>query len=171
MEEKVQSPATKGLVIALILIVLSLSTHVIGLSKEKWVGWLSYAIFGGAIIWSCIIYAKQNNSNVTFGNVFADGFKVSAAITGIIAVFTFISFKFIMPEMINYALEEARKGMIEKNMPSDQIEQALEMTKKFFIPFAIGAVVVAYLFFGAIFSLIGAAIAKKNPNYNPLTKE
>lgn len=168
MEPKVTSPATTGLLIALGLIVLGLITHFAGLDKVKGVGLAQFLVMGAGIIWACINYAKQLNGNVTFGNTFAHGFKTVAAITAIMAVYTFIAIKFIMPEMIDTALDEARKGMFEKNMPADQMEQAITMTKKFFLPFAIGGVILSFLFLGCIFSLIGAAVAKKNPNYNPL---
>ncbi len=172
METKPTSPAIKGLLISLVLIVFGLVLYFSGLGKQQSVQFLQYVILGGGIIWACIDYAKKLEGNVTFGNTFAHGFKVTAAITAIIAVYTFIALKFIMPEMLDYTLEQARKGMAEnKQMNAEQIDQALEMTKKFFIPFAIAGVIVAFLIFGVIFSLIGAAVAKKNPNYNPLQNQ
>ena len=53
-------------------------------------------------------------------------------------------------------------------MSESDINSALEMTKKFFVPFALAGVIVGFLIFGCIFALIGAAVAKKNANYNPL---
>jgi hypothetical protein len=49
-------------------------------------------------------------------------------------------------------------------MSEDQIEQALNMTKKFFMVFLIGGALLGYLLFGAIASVIGAAITKKDPH-------
>jgi NADH:ubiquinone oxidoreductase subunit 6 (subunit J) len=104
------------------------------------------------------------DANVTFGNVFADGFKTSAAVTAIMIVFTIISLKLLFPEMIDKALEQAQANMSKQNnMSEEQIETAMTMTKKFFIPFAIGGALIIYLLIGAIASLIGAAAAKKNP--------
>jgi hypothetical protein len=61
-------------------------------------------------------------------------------------------------------MEVARTQMESDGKLSEaQIDQAIGMTQKFFIPFAIGGVVIGYLILGAIGSLIGAAIAKKNP--------
>jgi hypothetical protein len=168
-ETKTTSPAMHGLIIALILIVVGLAIYFAGYSANKGVNFIQYIIFAGGIIWSCIEYAKQRNGNVTFGNTFANGFKVTAAVTGIIAIYTFLAFKFIMPEMVDVALDQARASMIEqKKMSESDINSALEMTKKFFVPFALAGVIVGFLIFGCIFSLIGAAVAKKNANYNPL---
>jgi hypothetical protein len=41
------------------------------------------------------------------------------------------------------------------------------MMEKYFIPFAIGGALFMYLLIGVIASLIGAAIAKKNPEVSP----
>lgn len=169
METKQTTPAVQGLIIALILIAFGLIIHFAGLSAMKSLGYIQYAILGGGLIWCCITYAKQNDGNVTFGNTFAHGFKATAATTGIFAVYTFFAIKFITPEVIDIALDQARASMVEqKKMSDSDINDALSMTRKFFLPFAIAAVVVMFLIFGCIFSLIGAAVAKKNPNFNPL---
>jgi hypothetical protein len=43
------------------------------------------------------------------------------------------------------------------------METALGISEKFFLPFAIGGVLLSNVIIGAIASLIGAAVAKKNP--------
>lgn len=172
METKVTSPALKGLIISLILIVLGLGTYFANLDKVKGMSVVPFVLLAAGIIWACISYAKQLNGNVTFGNTFAHGFKTTAAVTAIFAVYSFIALKFIMPEMVDAGIEEARKKMMEqKNMSVDQMEQSLAMARKFFIPFGIAAIVVIYLIMGCLFSLVGAAVAKKNPNYNPLQNQ
>ena len=54
-----------------------------------------------------------------------------------------------------------------KNLNESQIKSALDMTRKFMIPFMIGGIILGYGIFGAISSAIGAGIAKKNPNPTP----
>jgi hypothetical protein len=58
-----------------------------------------------------------------------------------------------------------------KNMSDDQIEQGIAFTKKFFTPLAIGGVLVSFLIMGVIGSLIGAAVAKKNPQQSPFVQQ
>ena len=73
--------------------------------------------------------------------------------------------------MIGIAMDEARKGMSEKkNLTTEQIDQAMGLMQKFFIPFAIGGALFVYLLVGLISSLIGAAIAKKNPETTPFNQ-
>ena len=167
METKVTTPAVKGTIIALILIVLGLTIYFTGQTQNKALSSIGLLLYAIAIAWSSIYYAKQKQGNVTFGNAFADGFKTSAAATAIFLVYTFLALKFIMPDIIGLTMEESRKGMAEKKMSPEQIDQALGMMQKFFIPFAIGGALVLYLLAGAIAALIGAAIAKKNPTVSP----
>lgn len=168
METKVTTPAIKGTLLALVLIVIGLAIYFTGQSQNKSLGYVSMGLYAGAIIFSCTYYAKQMGGIVTFGNVFAYGFKTAAAATAIFLVYTFIAFKFIMPEMVDLSLDAARKGMEEKkNLTSEQVEQSLEMVRKFFIPFAIGGALFMYLFIGVIAALIGAAVAKKTAAPSP----
>jgi hypothetical protein len=165
MENKITPPWLKGLLISLILIVIGLIIYFAGQAQNKSLGWIQFCIMIAAIIWACTNYAKQMQGNVTFGNVFAHGFKVTAAIAAITAVYAFLAFKFIYPEMIDASIEEARKNMEAKgNMSDDQIKQGLDMMRKFFMPFAIGGMLIMSAILGAVASLIGAAVAKKNPN-------
>jgi small-conductance mechanosensitive channel len=163
MEKKVTTPAVKGIIISLILIVFALIIQFLDLSRNKGLASIQFLIFILAIIWSAISYAKQMEGNVTYGNVFAHSFKVTAAIAAIMVVYTVISLKFISPEQLNTGIEEARANMEEKNMSEDQIDNAINITKKFAIPFAIAGVLIMFMFAGLVASLIGAAIAKKNP--------
>ena len=77
-----------------------------------------------------------------------------------------LSFPFFLffPDVKEKALEMARVEM-EKGgrMSDDQIDQAIDMTRRFFYVFTIGVLMFAYMIVGTIASLIGAAITKKDP--------
>lgn len=164
------TPAIKGLIIGLVLIAVSVVMQLLitDLEKLQKLNWVSFLLIVAGIVWACFSYSKDMNGNVTFGNVFAHGFKTTAVLTIIMLAFTVLSFTILFPEMKDKAIELARTQMEAKGELSEaQIDQAVSMTEKFFMPFAIGGVLIAYLVMGAIASLIGAAIAKKNPNPQP----
>ena len=164
MEQTVTTTSTKGIFIALILIILALVTYFAKIKPNGPVQWVGYAIFIGGIIWSIYSFGKQVNYNSTFGNYFAHGFKVSAFVTAIMIIYVII-FIVLFPDFKENAIDEARKAMQEKNnLTPDQISQGIEMTRKFFIVFLIGGTLIGYLIIGAIASLVGAAITKKQPN-------
>ncbi len=164
MEQKIVSPIQKGIIITLLLIVFCLIIYFTGQIEYKALSYLQYVILFGGILWTCIYYAKQMNSNVTFGNVFAHGFKTTAVIAALMAVYTFIAVKFLFPDIIDKSLDMAKKQMESKGSLSDeQVQQSLDMVRKFFVPFAMGGILVMFALIGVIASLIGAAVAKKNP--------
>lgn len=168
MENKVMSHMTKGLIIGLILIVVSIAGHIAGIDEQSWFRWSSNVILAIAIALSCIHYANQLSGDTTFGNVFAHGFKATAITALILIIYTVIAVLLLFPEIREKGFEVARQQLeADGKMSNDQIEQALNIGKKFFWPIAIGAVLFGTLIFGAIASLIGAAIAKKNPNRPP----
>ena len=169
METKITPPWTKGLIISLILIVFGMALYFTGQSQNRMLGLLQLVILIAGLIVSCTVFAKQKEGNVTFGNVFAHGFKTNAAIIVIMVIYTVIAMKFLFPDMMDMAMNQARTDMEKKgDLSEEQISQGIGMVKKFFIPFAIGGIVLGFGIVGAIGSLIGAGVAKKNPNYTPL---
>ncbi|MDQ2720768.1 MAG: DUF4199 domain-containing protein [Bacteroidota bacterium] len=164
MEQAVTTTTTKAIVIALILIVFALATYFLNIQANGPLQWIGYIIFLGGIIWSVMSYGKQINYNSTFGNYFAHGFKVAALITAIMIAYIVI-FIVLFPEFKEKAIAEARKAMLAKgNLSEEQINAGLEMTRKFFMVFLVGGTLLGYLLFGALASLIGAGVTKKQPN-------
>ncbi len=163
MEKQITSPAVKGVFISLILIVFGLVLYFTDLYTNQSLGFINYVILIGGVIWACISFAKQMDGNVTFGNVFAHGFKTSAAVAAITSVYTFIAMKFLFPDMVDKIIDMARQNMIDKGMDADQMNTALDMTRKYMMPFAIGGTLIMFAIVGAVASLIGAAVAKKKP--------
>lgn len=162
MEKKVTSPVMKGLLIALILIIIGFVGRYANLQFEPWFAWVSYGLLIGGIIISCITYSNQMDHNVTFGNVFANGFKTTAVVTCLTILFMVI-LMLAMPEMKEEMLENARTQAAKGPATEEQVEQSMQIFNKMFWVFIIGGILLAYLFMGCIASLIGAAVAKKNP--------
>ncbi len=164
MEKQITSHIVKGAILGGFTILFSIIVYVFNLYAIQWLSWVSYAVIMGGIIYGNIVYANQNNNNVSFGNIFAHGFKTTAVLIVISVVYTLLSLKVLFPDMIDKIIDMTKIEM-EKNpqMTDEIIEQAMTMTRKFFIPFAIGGVLIGTGIMGALASLIGAGVAKKNP--------
>jgi len=167
-EKKVMTHVQKGLLVSLILIIVDLVGYFTKLAEQSWYSWASNCVLFIAVIWGCIHYANQMNNQVTFGNVFGYGFKLSIVVALIMIIYVLLVMTVVFPDRKERALEIARERMEERGNLSDaQIEQGIEFTKKFFFPFVIAAILFGTIIFGTIASLLGAAIAKKKP-VNPL---
>ena len=165
MEQPITSTSSKGVTIALIMIVLSLAMYFLDMQNAA-MGWISYAIFFIGVIMSVSIYGKQINYNSGFGNYFTHGFKVTALVTVIMIVFMAI-FIIAFPEVKEKALEAQKEAMDKMGTLSDeQKKQSAELTSKFFMVFTIGGTLLQYIILGTLAALVGAGITKKRPNQN-----
>jgi len=168
VEKKIMTHVVKGVLVSLILIVIGVIGRVTNIESQGWFRWISLIVLCIAVIWACIFYSNQMNNQVTFGNVFVHGFKMSVVITLLLIVWTILAVTVIFPDTKEKALEMARQQMEDAGKMTDsQIDQAIEATKKFFFVIVIGSILFGTLIVGAIGSLIGAAAAKKKP-VNPL---
>lgn len=167
MEQTITPTTTKGLLIGLAIIVYSLVIHFLGVPPNGSMQWISYLIYIVGIIWAVTSYGKQIGYNSTFGGYFSHGFKTSAMVTVVMIIFMIV-FVYAFPEVKEQGLDAARKAMDQQDqLSAEQKQQALAMSQKFFIPFLIGGTMFYYIVLGAIVSLIGAAVTKKNrqPQY------
>jgi hypothetical protein len=164
MEKKPISHLMAGGIIGGIMILYSCILIILDQTTNKSLGWLSFLLIILAL--SFFIREKGNaeGNNLSFGELFSYGFKTTAFITIIMLAFQVI-YNLIFPDTIDKILEITRQTIIEKqpNLPDEQIESAVGITKRFYWPMIIGGTILGTIIQGAIGSLIGAAITKKNP--------
>jgi len=163
MEKKITSPITVGIVVSLILIILSIVIYFAGLYTQNWAQYVGFAILFVGILWGVLNHGKEKNHQVTFGNLFGFGFKVAAVITCLIILYSVLS-GYIFPDAKQKIMEIAKeKALANPNANQEQVEKGMEMFEKNYTLFIVIGVVFWYILIGIISSLIGAAIAKKNP--------
>ncbi|HSC53023.1 MAG TPA: DUF4199 domain-containing protein [Phnomibacter sp.] len=164
METKVTSPAIKGLIISLILVVVSTIIYILKMETNKSLSIVSIAIFWGGLIWSVITFAKQNDGNVTFGNCFGHGFKITAIVAAVMGLWLALSLGLIFPDALDRAMEVQRQAMEAQGKLSEaEIDKYMTTGKKLALPMGTIVSTIFNLILGAFGSLIGAAAAKKNP--------
>ena len=166
-ENKILSPQIKGLLIALIVIILGIAGYFTELGFSSWYNWVVNAIMFAAIIIACVHFANQKQGYVTFGNVFLHGFKITAVIAIIVLVYTLLAFTVLFPDMKEKMFEMQQAQMEKQGLDDDKLEQGMTMMKKYFMIFLVIGVIFGTLIWGCIASLIGAAVAKKK-KFNPL---
>ena len=165
-DKKIMSPAVKGLMISLVLILIGVTFSILKQDTNQSLAFIPLAVMLLGIIWACVSYSNQMGNNVTFGNVFSHGFKASALVAGIMGLFVVLSLTVLFPEALDRGMEMQREAMEKKGMSESDIDQYMTMGRKMAVPMGTAISVVLYIVVGAISALIGAAIAKKNPNTN-----
>jgi cytochrome bd-type quinol oxidase subunit 2 len=167
MEKKIVPPFVVGVIIGLISIVLFLIFYFAGRTFQRdALSFLPLLIFLGLIIYFIIKWANDKDNNVTFGQCFGYGFKCVLVVALISLVFTLL-FIFIFPDIKTQFLD-FQKQQLEQNqqITDEQREQYVAGMGNYFVLIMLGGGLIGNLFIGVIASLIGAAVAKKNPQ-NP----
>jgi len=161
---------TYGLYLALATIFVSLINYSFGnVYKPHWIVQVSNMVLMIAFIVIAIKLFKDSNEGfLTLGQSIKIGLGVSliASIIGVIYLFIFI--KVIEPDFMTKMAEFQQQTMFEKfpDMPEEQLEKALEMSKKFSTPTMIALFSIIFsLFFGLIISLIAGAVMKKEEQF------
>lgn len=169
-----------GLIIVMVNVVLNL----IGLAtsdpaemlKTGEQSALSQGLYWGAILISlaCLflgIKEKRDSdpSDFTFGRGWVEGLLISLIGAAFSAIWVYIFFAFVSPELLDAIRDQAVMQMQQKQMSADELEKATSMMDLMFSPtsFAIWTIVM-YALGGMFFSLIFSAIVNAG-NKNPET--
>jgi hypothetical protein len=169
MEENPRSSAQNGIIFGLMtgaaLVVFSLILYISGQLMNKTLGYLSFVLLIGGMVYGTLEYRKKYaNGFLSYGKAFTSCFLIGLFAGLVAAVYTFVFAQFIFPGYGNMILEKAREGMLTsgREMSEEQIDTALEYTRKFTTPVMMAIWgTVTYALFSAIFALIIAIFLKK----------
>ena len=162
-------PASKhaliyGAYVTVALIVLSLAFYVFDYYGETWTAYLSYAILLLGVVISAYHYRDNHMGGfITYGQSFMTGFLTALFAAIGVGIFSYIFMSLMPPEFTQNILDNAEEKMLESNpdLTDEQIDMAMNMTKKFMNPgMMAGMAFLAYTFFGVIFSLLASIFIK-----------
>ncbi len=165
--EKATSNTTKvvikwALIYVVTAIVVIFLYQFSNLSLNSPVRYLSNIPFIAFLLLAQKEFKEQQGGYIKFGEAFSAGFKYALFAGLILAVFMYIYVGFVNPELLAKSVEEQRDKMMEKNgLSSEQVDTAIEVSKKYGAIIASVSQVIGSAIFGVIISLIGAAIFKK----------
>lgn len=164
MENKALSNINAALILFLLMVVYTLVINFGGFQSNVQMSWISYIIVIVGITILVIKYGKDMGGHVRFGNLFAYGFKTTAVLTLLFIAFT-ILFYMVFPEYKARILEIMKENALKNATPENkaQAEKGVEIIQKFFWVSMIAGVLISFAILGAIGSLLGAALSKKNP--------
>ena len=137
-----------AVITAIVMVIIDVALYMGGLSFASWAQYVSLIPFLIGILLNAVAFSKANDQFVTFGNVFGSGFRVTAIIILISIVWGFISLM-IFPEIVDKAIAMASEKMTKDGkLSDDQIEKAIEMTRKSFKLFMVAGILFGDLFMG-----------------------
>ncbi|MHB8207392.1 DUF4199 domain-containing protein [Mucilaginibacter sp.] len=106
-------------------------------------------------------YKDQLGGYISFGQAFSTGFKYAIFSGIILAIFTYLYLAILSPQVYEKAMTDAQQKLTDQGqLSSEQIDSAMEISRKYGLIFATVGIVIFDALIGAILSLIGAAIFK-----------
>lgn len=168
-----RTPLFYGLGVAFVTSVIALTSHILGYTTdpEKFMvgmvvgGLVSVvALIIGIVLGTRKVRAERGPAGLTYGQAFKAGWLVAAGAAFGSAVFSFIYMKFLHPNFADTQVEWMRSFMERMHMPPDKMEKALEdMRAKATVGRQVINSFLFNLIFGAVISLVTAAILKRQP--------
>ena len=159
-----------GIMAGLVSFIFSIILYLTALYLNQGLQWIAYLFLIGGIILSIKeLRDKVQNGNITFGQGFGNGFYVTLVFTILSIIFSLLMTQVIAPDMMNEILKMSEQKMIDRGMSDEQVEIAMNWTRKFMTPMWMSAWILIWnVIVGVILSLIVAGILKKdNPNLQP----
>lgn len=171
MEKKPISHLLVGVIIALVSCVAFLAFYFTGKTFDKSaINYLPTLLTLGLLIFFIVKYSNDLDNNVTFGKCFSYGFKATAVMTLIVFVFSLVFILMTPAFKEEFSAKMAEEFAKNPEVSEEQQEQLVAGMNKFFMISILGGGVFMNLLVGAVASLIGAAVAKKNPNVTPFNQ-
>jgi hypothetical protein len=155
-----------GLIIGCLTVLYQAVIYIFGMMNNNALGNIVFFLLVIGILLSVRHYRDHVKGGlISFKEAFNVGFLTST-ITGIIgAVFSYFQYKYLSPHTVNDLLAVAQESLLSKGIPEDQVELQSAILQKIISPtFLAIAYFLSMLFWGAILSLVTAAILKREEN-------
>lgn len=167
MEKKVsvwQATLNSGIILGLALVIYTLLLYFLDQTFNRTLGYVSILI----IIIGLVLGIKSFRDDAR-GGVMSYGQGIGAGTViglyaGIIgAIFTFLLYKVIDPDLVGKLLTFTEEQILESGrVPEEMIDQVMESQKKILSPLVLSiSSIFSYVFFGVVVSLIACIFLKK----------
>jgi hypothetical protein len=157
---------TNGLIMGLIGIVYSLVIYFLDLSLNKVQGYVFMVIL--LVILFFLVRSYRDNylhGIITFGQSLGAGLIIFLYYAVIMALFTYILYAIIDPDLTGKMLAAGEEAMLKKGMPQEQIDAGMAIQAKIMKPAIMALMgILSSMFTGFIISLLVAAFVRKEGN-------
>jgi hypothetical protein len=153
-----------GLYVSVALIIISLVFYFMGKSGHNAEGWFQYLIAIAGIIMATGTFRKKlpEKAPFSYGNALGFGVSVMLFSSIVVAVYTYVMYQFISPELMDKLLIETEEAYLKSGLSEDMVEQQVNLLKNFMSPGLLAfSQIFNWVFTGLIISLITSIFLMK----------
>jgi len=167
MEQKTIPNSTKvatkwALIYTATAIIITYAFEFLNVDTNSSAKYISYIPFIAFLCLTQKEFKEELGGYITYGNAFSAGFRYALFSGLLLAVFTYLYFSILSPEMWDKVLDATQAEMEAKDTPTEQIDATMDfMRGKWGSIMIVFGTAVGLAIMGAIISLVTAAIFKK----------
>jgi hypothetical protein len=158
---------TYGLITGAASIGFALLMYVADIPQQSPIAYLGFVILLGGMVWGTLQFRnKERNGYISYGQAFVSGLLI-VIIAGLLSsIYIYLFYTFFDPaahaKIVETAMEKSQAKMAGKGMTDEQMESALNISKKFMSPAVMSIMsLLGSAFIGSILSLLAAIFIKK----------
>jgi hypothetical protein len=149
-----------GLPTAIAMVIAAAVTLFLNAEENTFVNYIPVCLLFIGIIIADLQYRKLNNNVAAVGDLFGNGFKMTAIITLVMIIWVAISFQ-LFPDAKERAIQAGVKSMQEQQYNAKEIEDGVKSMRDNFTIYNIFGVLFTYIIAGALSSFIAALFLRK----------
>ncbi len=150
-----------GLIVGVLVALYTLVIAFLGEMGNKSLGFVALLMMVAGVAFFVWRHGKVSEEALSFGKLFSYGFKATAVMT-LVQIGYAVLFYNIFPEYREVLFDVSRAQMMAQGgVSEEQAEAGLAMMRNFFWPMIISGSLFNAMMSGAVGSLIGAGIGKK----------
>ena len=152
-----------GAITGIALIAIGLVFYMIGVKNSKISQLLSYVILIGGIYIGLKKYRDDvENGMLSYSKSLITGTQIAFFASILLGFYMFIFFNYVDASMITEMLNQQEQAMIDKDMPTENIEDAMVIMRKMMTPTSMAAIsVLSFTIIGFVISLVVSLFVKK----------
>ena len=151
-----------SLIYVLVAIVITYASEIAKLSVNSPVKYVTYVFLIVFLLLAQKEHKDKLGGYIKFGDAFVTGLLYGIFAGVLTAIFVYLYLAILSPEVFAQAMEQQRQALVESGkLSSDQIDNAMDIAKKYGVIMGAVFTVFIYAILGVIVGLIGAAIFKK----------
>lgn len=154
-----------GLYLSLALMAESLIFYMVGKTGSPVESWIMYLLILTGIVVATNDFKNKSGDNQPFsyGNTLGYGVSVVLFASIVMAVYTFILYQFVAPELLEKLLLDLEEAYLNAGLADDMVEQQVKMLKTFMTPGILAfSQIFSLVFIGFVIALISSLFLKKN---------
>jgi len=154
-----------GVLTGLGLIIYTLILYIFNATTNQTLGYLSMLILAIGVYLSAKMFRDHSKKSfINYSQALGVSVLTAFYASVLLAIYMYVFYKFIDPEAIQPMIEEAEREMYRRGIEGSQLDQAMEMSKKFMQPgWMAGMALLGNTFWGTIIGLITSIFVKREP--------